>query len=97
MTTMELGGNIELTGFSNVRSGEMIILKKIIGNYANRFNLKAKNFEKLALTLKSVHKKQFELHAKMLSSGKTLSSEMVERNIFVGLDGVLKKIMHRMQ
>jgi hypothetical protein len=29
---LQLGGNIELSGFSNLEGGAMIVLKKIIGN-----------------------------------------------------------------
>ena len=36
--TMQLGGNIELSGFSGVDGASMIVLKKIIGNYGKHFS-----------------------------------------------------------
>ena len=93
---LELGGNIELSGFSGLDGGTMIILKKIIGNHVKRMTLKSNKFEKLSLSMKTVHNNQFELHAKMLDNGHAYTSELVERNIFSGVDGVLKKIMNAM-
>ena len=34
--TVELGGNIQLNGFSRLDGASMIILKKIVGNYAKK-------------------------------------------------------------
>lgn len=36
MDTLELGGNIQLTGFSELNGGQMIVLKKIVGNYCEK-------------------------------------------------------------
>ena len=71
----------------------MIILKKIVGNYARKMSDKAKNFEKLSITMKTVHDNQFEMHAKMLDNGKAVNSSVTERNMFVAVDSALKKIM----
>ena len=95
---LQLGGNIELSGFREVDGGAMIILKKIIGNYAKKMADKSQNFEKLSLTVKSVHEtensKKFELHAKLLDNGKPFTSSTVDRNIFVAVDDSLKAIMN---
>jgi len=36
---LQLGGNINLSGFKEIDSGSMVVLKKIVGNYesCNRF------------------------------------------------------------
>ena len=95
---LQLGGNIELSGFREIEGGAMIILKKIIGNYAKKMADKSKNFEKLSLTVKSVHEteksQKFELHAKLLDNGKAHTSSAVDRNIFVAVDSSLKSIMN---
>ena len=91
---LQLGGNIELSGFSSLEGGAMIVLKKIIGNYANRMNSVAAKFEKLSLTMKKVHESQFEIKAKMLDNGTAFNSSITERNLFVAVDGALKKIMN---
>ena len=93
---LQLGGNIELSGFSELDGGTMIVLKKIVGNYVKKISTKTDNFEKLSLTMKTVHNNQFEVHAKMLDNGQQFTSEIVERNLFVAIDTVLKKIMNGM-
>ena len=94
--TIELGGHIELTGFSEVDKGKMVVLKKIIGNYARKFSEKSTNFEKLSLTVKIVHEteasKMYELQAHLIDNGQQSNAELTERNIFVAVDSVLKKI-----
>ena len=55
---LQLGGNIELSGFSELDGGVMIVLKKIIGNYAKRMSEKASDFEKLSMNMKLVHAKE---------------------------------------
>ncbi|MBW2965971.1 hypothetical protein KY342_02600 [Candidatus Woesearchaeota archaeon] len=98
---LQLGGNIELSGFSNLEPGVMTILKKIVGNYARRMNDKCKNFEKLSLTMKTVHAKEksekYELHAKMIEKGKPYTASSVERNLFVAVDNSLKAIMNSLE
>ena len=98
---LQLGGNIELSGFSDLEPGVMIVLKKIVGNYARRMNDKCKGFESLSLTMKVIHAKEkgekYELHAKMIDKGKPYNASCVERNLFVGIDSALKAIMNSLQ
>ncbi|MBW2996160.1 hypothetical protein KY332_02535 [Candidatus Woesearchaeota archaeon] len=91
---LQLGGNIELSGFSSLEGGAMIVLKKIIGNYARKMSDKVNNFEKLSITMKTVHGNQFETHAKLMDNGKPVNSSVTERNVFVAVDTALKKIMN---
>ncbi len=94
--SLQLGGNIELSGFREIDPGSIVILKKIVGNYARKFSEHWEGFEKLALTMKKVHEtegsKKFEIHCLVINSGKTYTSELTERNLFVVVDTVLKKI-----
>lgn len=90
---LQLGGSIELSGFGSLDGGMMIILKKIVGNYARRMSDMSKKFESLSLNMKTVHDNQFELHAKLLDNGKITASSAVERNLFTAVDAALKKIM----
>lgn len=91
---LKLGGNIELSGFSDLDRSTMIVLKKIIGNYARRMGRKTDNFETLVLTMKKIHNNQFEIKAKLSDNGKQFNSNIVERNLFVAVDNALKKIMN---
>ena len=94
--TMELGGNIELSGFSDLDGANLVVVKKMIGNYAKKLSSMVTNFEKLSLHLKEVHKKEgsgkFELHAKVLFDGKIVTSEMTDRNLYFAIDKSMKKL-----
>lgn len=96
MDTVELGGNIQLTGFSEVEPASMVVLKKIIGGYAKRFSERCEKFEKISFTLKPVHKSEhsekYELHGMVVANGKTYTSEVVDRNLFFALSTILKKL-----
>ena len=74
--TLELGGNIELTGFRELDPGSMIVVKKIIGNYARKFSNKVELL-KLKITLKPVHgeESRYEVHSTILTSDKDYITE----------------------
>ena len=98
---LELGGNIELKGFSDVDKGSMVIVKKIIGNYAKKFSEKNKDFSKLVLTMKGVHEREksekYELHGNVLLGGQTVAAKITDRNLFYAIDKVLKKLENGMK
>lgn len=100
MTDIELGGNIRLVGFREVDAGSMVILKKIIGNYARKFSDHSPEFQGLEVTLKTVHATgegahpKYDIHAKATIGGHPKATECIERNLFVGIDESLKKILH---
>lgn len=99
---LQLGGNIELSGFHEMDKGVMIILKKMVGNYARKMSDRVKNFEKLSLHLKRVHEKEkgeiYEIHAKMINDGgKLLTSIQTDRNLFVAADIALKNVMKQVK
>jgi len=93
---IELGGNIELAGFSDLDYSELIVVKKIVGNYARNMS-DATKMDKLSVTLKEIHEREksekFELKAHCDCDGKIFGSECVDRNLFVALDSVLKKVL----
>lgn len=94
---IELGGSIELRGFSDMDRANMVVLKKIIGSYARKMSDTIEGFEKLSLTMKKVHEREksekYEIHAKLLANGKVTASNVTDRNLFVVIDSVLKKLM----
>lgn len=98
--SLKLGGNIELSGFRDVDSSSMIVLKKIIGNHAKRIYELTKKIGNLHVTLKPVHEREkgekYEVHAKLVDDGKVYASEVTERNLFVAVDSVLKKIVNEL-
>ena len=92
--TIKLGGNIELSGFQTLDGGQMIVLKKIVGNYARKMEEKCKQFEALKLTMKHIgDEKKFELKGQVVDGGNIYPSSTVEHNLFVGVDSVLKKLI----
>ena len=94
--SMELGGNIELVGFHELASSDLIVLKKIIGNYVRRFsNHLNEDYESASVHLKKIHgakSSRYEVHAKVIAKGKQFVSEAVENNIYIGVAEVLKKL-----
>lgn len=99
-SNFNLGGNIELSGFRDIDGSSMIVLKKIVGNYAKRIAELTKKMERLHITLKPVHEREksekYEVHAKVVDDGKVYVSEFVDRNLFVAVDSVLKKIVNEL-
>ena len=93
---LKLGGNIELSGFKVVSRAEMVVVKKIVGSYARKFSDNVTGYESLKLNVKEVHKSEgsgkYEVHAMLSYNGKVESTEITERNIFVCVDSVLKKL-----
>jgi hypothetical protein len=93
---IELGGNITLVGFKDIDSSEMIVLKKIIGNYTKKFNEKCKNFESITVSLKTVHDIEkpgkYEVQVKLMDEGKPVNSNVTNANLFISVGDALKKI-----
>lgn len=94
--TKELGGNIVLSGFNVIHPAELVVIKKIAGSYARKFSDHLKGYESLNLHLKQVHSVEdshkYELHGKLLFDGRSMVSEFTDKNIFIALDAVLKKL-----
>ncbi len=94
--TVTLGGNIQLSGFSDLEPASMIVLKKIVGAHARRFSSKLSNFELLKLSMKKVHEQEhsekYEVRAMVVNEGKQYNSEVTERNLFFALDRAIKKV-----
>ena len=71
-----------------------------MGNYGKKFSEICKKFENLTINVKKVHEREtseiYELQAKLVDNGEVLNTEVEERNLFVGLDSVLKKLEHRL-
>jgi ribosome-associated translation inhibitor RaiA len=94
---LELGGNIELSGFTGLMPGSMTIIKKLVGTYTKRYTELKPDFERLQLTMKPIHQttdnpKIFHIDARMIHSGKVVASDTENRNIFHAIDSSLKKI-----
>ena len=98
---LELGGSINFSGFSGVDQSQMVVIKKIVGNYTKRLAEICRRFESISVIMKPVHKTEaseiYEIHAKCIDNGKPYVSEITERNLFIAVDSVLKKIINEIQ
>ena len=99
---LQLGSFIELSGFRFVGGGEMIVVKKIVGNYVRRMEDMCKQFAGFKIKLKPLDQtgdtvKKYEFHAQVVDGGNVYPAEVVERNLFVGIDAVCKKLIHEIE
>ena len=56
--SVELGGNIRLSWLKHLDRSEVIVVKKIVGNYARRFSEICGKLEELSVHMKLVHEKE---------------------------------------
>jgi len=93
---INLGDSIQLSGFKEINSGEMIIIKKMIGSQVRKFQDMIPDFERLKIYMKSVHKTgdhmQYEIHADLIHAGKIMNAKSLDRNLFVTIADVLNKL-----
>ena len=80
----------------------MIVVKKIVGNYVRKIEGMCKGFSGLKLRIKPLHQtgdeiKKFELHGQVLDGGEVYPAGVVENNLFVGVDAVMKKLLNEME
>lgn len=92
---MDLGEQIELVDFSS-DSSELIVLKKIIGNYVKRLS-ERNEFERLVLTHKSVHTNKHEIHGRLIANGQECFCDVSDNNIFFAVDECLKKLQNQLR
>jgi len=98
MVTTELGGNIVLENFE-IDNQEMIVVKKIIGNYAKKIRY-FKEYQELKLEMKTHLKaknRHFEVKALLTFDNGTASSESQGLNFFVLINEVLEKILQEVK
>lgn len=88
--TQVLGGNIELTGFRDLDGGSMIVLKKIIGNYARKFS-DTFGSEKMSLRIAN-GAGVYALTGTVLCKGQNITVDHSDKNVFFLVDAVLKRI-----
>lgn len=93
---MELGGSIQLSGFSEMDTAELIVVKKMAGSYARKFSDRFPGFERLRLHLKVMHKKEasekYDLTGKLFLAGRIHVATEVDKNIYFAMDKVLKQL-----
>ncbi len=94
---IELGSNVTIVGFKLLSPEDIETAKEIVQGFATKFSDLVPGFEKLSVNLKPVHRHEagiskFELDAKALVRGKPYVSEVIDHDLFAGLDSVLSKV-----
>lgn len=93
MDEIVLGGNIVLQGFRAVKSGEVVIIKKIVGQFVKEISSKG-NFQKFVLELKSFPPFCLKATAQL---DKEIAAEDKDNNLFFALNKVLKTVGQQIQ
>ncbi|MCD4666264.1 hypothetical protein K8R47_00450, partial [archaeon] len=88
----ELGGNIKLAGFNELEPGQLVVVKKIVGNYVKKIQDKDINFNELSVHLRKVHSSGYEIQAKLIIDNQPKNSEVIDHNLFFALTSALNKL-----
>ena len=89
---IELGGNIKLKGFSEIDNASLIVVKKIVGNYAKKLAETTEDFQQLILNLESDNPKDFKINIEFQKNSENLTSEIQGENLFFTLSQALEGI-----
>ena len=99
MTEQELGGNIRLINFDEMDAQELILAKKIIGNYAKKIR-NFKEYQELRIEIKNHSKgkaNKFEVNGLLIFDGGNATSNAEGVNPFVLINEVLEKILNEIE
>lgn len=87
----ELGGGIILLGFDVLDRDEQLIIKKIVGSYVKDFCKVLPDYKSLEVQLEK-NDASFDLEVKLINESGIIKKVESKENVFVGLDGALKKV-----
>ena len=87
-TMIELGGNITLDGFRELEPSTLVIVKKIVGNYAKKISTTITPFENLSVILKQ-NEDVKEVESRLIVDNNPISVEASDPNLFFALDKAL--------
>jgi|TARA_Y100000034_G_C6744299_1_gene330469 hypothetical protein len=87
---IELGGNITLINFEQIENGELIITRKVAGNYTKEISKKYQDFKKIIITIIPETKYRIKIN---LEKENNKESEAENSNLFFALDQALSKII----
>ncbi len=93
---LELGGNIKLVGFTDLEPAKLVVVKKLVGNYARKLSDHVSPFQELSVILKEVQaeKKQYAVSGTVIFDGRSpITSEATDHNLFFGLDKSLSQLL----
>lgn len=88
---MKLGGNIVLEGCDNLEPATLIVLKKMVGNYARKISDK-QVFDELKINLEN-NPGKYKLEAVLERAGDKNVKTAEDSNLFFALDNALKELI----
>lgn len=88
---MKLGGNIVLDGCDNLEPATLIVLKKMVGNYARKISDKG-SFDELKINLLQ-QDDGYKLEAVLSKAGVQEAKSSHNVNLFFALDNALKEFL----
>jgi len=92
METIELGGNINLVGFKELEPQQLIVVKKIVGNFVKKIQTRYKEFNSIIVDLKRVHNSGSQIITKLVIENKNYAVEVTDFNLFFALNKALKRV-----
>jgi len=85
---IELGGNIKLDGFDDVEPAQLIVVKKVVGNFAKQYSEKIE-VKQLLIILEEKNKVTVKLNDNISESDEG-------DNLFFVLNGLLVKVKEKL-
>ena len=93
--TLELGGNITLDGFGEQEFTELIVVKKMVGQYARKLT-DSSGLEALKIAHQDKDGK-ITIAASAIIGGEEFQGNSVANNLYVALDDSLKQINNQLR
>lgn len=84
---IELGGNIKLENFENLDPIKLVVVKKVVGNYAKKISEKSP-FQELKLILTA----EFKVEAVLTKDSKETKADSSDKNLFYALNQALDNL-----
>jgi hypothetical protein len=88
---MKLGGNIVLDGCDNLEPATLIVLKKMVGNYARKISEK-NSFDELMIKVQNSGD-NYKLEATLTKVGSQEIKNAEDNNLFFALNNALKEFL----
>ncbi len=86
---IELGGNIKLDGFEGIEPAQLIVIKKVVGNFAKQYSEKVE-VKELMIKLEDKNKVTVTLNGEITESDEG-------DNLFYVLNGLLVKVKEQLK
>ncbi len=87
---LELGGGIKLEGFEAIEPSLLIVVKKVVGNYAKKMSEQVTNFKEILVSISEKYKIEATLTAESEYNSSSTSS-----NLFFALDQALSEVLNK--